>query len=79
VTLSLDVPRVPDGPAAFDALVAMAPPLTEALGGILVDSQGNPLTAEMIASIRARIVQMQGAMAQQQIVAGSTRALRLFS
>lgn len=79
VTLSMDVPRVPDGPAAFDALVAMAPPLTEALGGILVDSQGNPLTAEMIASIRARIVQMQGAMAQHQIVAGSTRALRLFS
>ncbi len=79
VTLSMDVPRVPDGPAAFDALVAMARPLTEALGGILVDSQGSPLTAEMIAGIRARIVQMQGNMARQQIVAGSVRALRLFS
>lgn len=79
VTLSMDVPRVPDGPTAFDALVAVAKPLTEALGGILVDSQGNPLTAEMIATIRAKIVQMQGLMARQQIVAGSTRALRLFS
>lgn len=79
VTLSMDVPRVPDGPTAFDALVAVAKPLTEALGGILVDSQGNPLTAEMIATIRAKIVQMQGLMARQQIIAGSTRALRLFS
>lgn len=79
VTLSMDVPRVPDGPTAFDALVAVARPLTEALGGILVDSQGNPLTAEMIASIRAKITQMQGLMARQQIVAGSVRALRLFS
>lgn len=79
VTLSMDVPRVPDGPAAFDALIAMAPALTAALGGILVDSQGSPLTAEMIDSIRSRIVQMQGNMARQQILAGSTRALRLFS
>lgn len=79
VTLSMDVPRVPDGATAFDALVSVARPLTEALGGILVDSQGNPLTAEMIATIRAKIVQMQGLMARQQIVAGSVRAQRLFS
>jgi hypothetical protein len=79
VTLSMDVPRVPDGATAFDALVSVARPLTEALGGILVDSQGNPLTAEMIATIRAKIVQMQGIMARQQIVAGSVRAQRLFS
>jgi hypothetical protein len=79
VTLSMDVPRVPDGATAFDALMSVAQPLTEALGGYLVDSQGNPLTAEMIAGIRAKIVQMQGLMARQQIVAGSVRALRLFS
>lgn len=79
VALSMDVPRVPDGPTAFDALMSVAKPLTDALGGYLVDSQGNPLTAEMISSIRAKIVQMQGLMARQQIVAGSTRALRLFS
>ena len=79
VTLSMDVPRVPDGATAFDVLMSVATPLTEALGGYLVDSQGNPLTAEMIAGIRAKIVQMQGLMARQQIVAGSVRALRLFS
>jgi FtsZ-interacting cell division protein ZipA len=60
-------------------MMSVAKPLTEALGGYLVDSQGNALTAEMIAGIRAKIVQMQGLMAQQQIVAGSIRALRLFS
>jgi hypothetical protein len=79
VTLLMDVPRVPDGPTAFDVLISVARPLTEALGGILVDSQGNPLTAEMIASIRAKIAEIQGKMAHHQIVAGSTRALRLFS
>jgi len=79
VALSMDVPRVPDGPTAFDALMSVAKPLTDALGGYLVDSQGNALTAEMIASIRAKIVQIQGLMARQQVVAGSTRALRLFS
>jgi hypothetical protein len=79
VTLSMDVPRVPDGATAFDVLISVARPLTESLGGYLVDSQGNPLTAEMIATIRAKIVQMQGLMARQQIVAGSVRALRLFS
>lgn len=79
VTLSMDVPRVPDGATAFDALMSVAKPLTEALGGYLVDGQGNPLTAEMIAGIRAKIVQMQGLMARQQIVAGSVRAQRLFS
>jgi hypothetical protein len=79
VTLSMDVPRVPDGATAFDVLMSVATPLAEALGGYLVDSQGNPLTAEMIAGIRAKIVQMQGLMARQQIVAGSVRALRLFS
>jgi len=79
VTLSMDVPRVPDGPAAFDALIALARPLTDALGGILVDSQGNPLTTEMIAGIRSKIAEIQGKMAHREIVAGTQRALRLFS
>lgn len=79
VTLSMDVPRVPEGPAAFDALVAVARPLTDALGGIMVDSQGNPVTEEMIAAIRAKIGELQRKMVQHQIVAGSVRALRLFS
>ncbi|MDR2001043.1 MAG: hypothetical protein LBP94_05895 [Zoogloeaceae bacterium] len=79
VMLTMDVPRVPDGTAAFDALVTAAKSLTRAIDGALVDSQGNPLTADMIATIRARIDQIQALMVEHQIVAGSTRALRLFS
>ena len=79
VTLSLDVPRVADGPAVFDAMMAVARQLTGALGGTLVDAHGSPLTPEMIASIRAKVGELQQSMAHHQIVAGSVRALRLFS
>ena len=79
VTLSLDVPRVSDGPAAFDAMMAVARQLTGALGGTLVDAHGSPLTPEMIASIRAKVGELQQRMAHHGIVAGSVRALRLFS
>lgn len=79
VTLSLDVPRVSDGPAAFDALLLAARQLTEGLGGRLVDGQGHPLSEDMIAAIRAKVDELQQTMAQHQIAAGSPRALRLFS
>lgn len=79
ITLSLDVPRVADGPAAFDALLLAARQLTEGLGGRLVDGQGHPLSDDMIATIRAKIDELQQTMAQHQIVAGGPRALRLFS
>ena len=79
VTLSLDVPRVADGPAVFDALLLAARQLTEGLGGRLVDGQGHPLSDDMIAAIRAKVDELQQTMAQHQIAAGSPRALRLFS
>ncbi|HZV55244.1 MAG TPA: cell division protein ZipA C-terminal FtsZ-binding domain-containing protein [Rhodocyclaceae bacterium] len=79
VTLALDVPRVADGPAVFDAMRLVAEQLTQGLNGRLVDGHGNPLTVEMIASIRAKVAELQRTMAQHQIVAGSVRALRLFS
>jgi hypothetical protein len=79
VTLSLDVPNVPQGPAVFDAMVAGARHLAQELGGELVDAQRAPLTDEMIAAIRAKIEEIQARMAEQGIVAGSVRAQRLFS
>ncbi len=79
VTLSLDVPRVADGPAVFDAMLVVARQLTQGLGGSLVDGQGHPLSAEMIAAIRAKVGELQQKMALHQIVAGSVRAQRLFS
>jgi FtsZ-interacting cell division protein ZipA len=79
VTLSLDVPKVVDGASAFDRLLVVAQQLTEGLGGLLVDGQGNPLSGEMIESIRAKVAELQGKMTLRQITAGSPRALRLFS
>lgn len=79
VTLSLDVPRVADGPAVFDAMIAVGEQLVRGLGGAMVDANGNPLTAEMISGIRRKVGELQGQMARQGIEAGSVRALRLFS
>ncbi len=79
VTLTLDVPRVADGPAVFDALLVVARQLTRGLDGALVDGQGHPLSAEMIAAIRAKVGELQQKMALHQILAGSVRAQRLFS
>ena len=79
VTFSLDVPNVAQGPRIFDRMVSAARAMALALEGALVDAQHTPLTDEMIAGIRARIEEIQTRMAAQQIVAGSPRALRLFS
>lgn len=75
----LDVPRVTDGPAAFDRMVAAARQMAQALGGTLVDGQRHLLTDQIIAGIRSKIAEIQQQMAANQIPAGSPRALRLFS
>jgi len=79
VTLSLDVPKVPDGAAAFDRLLIVAEQLADALDGQLVDSQGHALSGVGIEGIRAKVVELQGRMALHDVVAGGRRALRLFS
>lgn len=79
LVLSLDVPRVADGAAAFDRMVACARQCAEALGGQLADAHGKPLADATVAAIRARIVELQARMAQMAVPAGSMRALRLFS
>jgi hypothetical protein len=79
LTLSLDVPRVADGAAALEHMLAVARQLTQGLGGVLVDGQRNPLSAEMIEGIRAKLVELDEKMAARQIAAGSIRALRLFA
>jgi hypothetical protein len=79
VTLSLDVPRVAHGEAAFDRMLAVARQLMLGLGGALVDGQRKPLSVQMIAEIRAKIGEIQDQMAVRKIPAGGSRALRLFS
>ncbi|MCX8087393.1 MAG: cell division protein ZipA C-terminal FtsZ-binding domain-containing protein [Rhodocyclaceae bacterium] len=79
LTFSLDVPRVRDGAAAFDRLLAFARQCAAAVGGVLVDTHRKPLAEETIMAIRRRIGELQAQMAAQGIPAGSVRALRLFA
>ncbi|MDO8932543.1 MAG: cell division protein ZipA C-terminal FtsZ-binding domain-containing protein [Rhodocyclaceae bacterium] len=79
VTFTLDVPRVADGTAVFDRMVAVARQMAQALGGTLVDGQRHMLSDPMIAGIRAKIGEVQQQMAKNRIPSGSQRALRLFS
>ncbi len=79
LTLSLDVPRVPDGVAAFDRMLDTARRLAAALDGVLVDAQRAALADAMIAAIRAKTAELQQRMNDGGIVPGSVRALRLFS
>ena len=79
LTLSLDVPRVIDGAAAFDRMIAFARQCAEALGGQLVDPQHKPLADATIIAIRLRINDLQSQMMKHGIPAGGVRALRLFT
>ena len=79
VTFTLDVPRVAAGKAVFERMLALARQFTQSLGGVLVDSQRNPLTPDMIGGIGAKIIEVQEKMASHQIPPGGLRAQRLFS
>ncbi|MBK6636904.1 MAG: cell division protein ZipA C-terminal FtsZ-binding domain-containing protein [Rhodocyclaceae bacterium] len=79
VTLSIDVPRVSDGAAAFNRLILVARQLAQGLGGIVVDSNRAALAEPMIAAIRGKIGELQQVLGKAGIAPGSARALRLFS
>jgi hypothetical protein len=79
VTLSLDVPRVPDGPGVFNRMFLVAQQLAQTLNGSVVDDNGAPLNEASVALIRSKIAEFQQAMAQRGVNAGSAIALRLFS
>ncbi|CAG4883821.1 Cell division protein ZipA [Georgfuchsia toluolica] len=79
ITFWLDVPRVGNGAAVFDTMLAAARQLAEALDGMLVDDQHNPLGNMALATIRAKVVELQAQMAAHGIPAGGRRALRLFA
>jgi FtsZ-interacting cell division protein ZipA len=79
VTLTIDVPRVADGAAAFTRLINTAQQLARGLGGVVVDTQRVPLADAMAAGIRGKIVELQQQMKAADIPPGSTRAFKLFS
>lgn len=79
VTLSLDVPRVPEGTAVFNRMFLVAAQLASSLNGAVVDDNGAPLDERAVGLIRSKIAEFQQAMAQRGLTAGSPIALRLFS
>lgn len=79
VSLTIDVPRVTDGAAAFNRMVLVARQLAQGLGGTLVDANRVALADPVIATIRSKITEVQQVLHKAGIVPGSPRALRLFS
>ena len=79
LSLSIDVPVVSDGVAAFDRLLQLSSALMAALPAQLVDEQRSPLPASALAAIRAKIAEFQQKMSAAEIPAGGRRALRLYA
>ena len=79
ITLLLDVPRVADGVAAFDQMVAIGRSLSASLGGTLVDDNRVPVTPQGLEQIRTQLRTIYAAMEAAGIPAGGRLALRLFA
>jgi len=79
VSLTLDVPRVPDFPRAFQSMARFASQLAAELGGNVVDDNSNPLDERSIRAIGAQLDSVRSGFEAKGIAAGSASALRLFS
>lgn len=79
LTLLLDVPRVAMARDGYGAMVACARALALRLGGKVVDDSAQPLSDAALSDIGDQVTAFYGAMATAEIVAGSGRAMRLFS
>jgi FtsZ-interacting cell division protein ZipA len=79
LTLSMDVPRVPDTQRTFEAMVRFGRSLADLLGGGLVDDNNQPLDDRAVAAIDAQLAVVRGGLQAEGIVPGSALALRLFS
>lgn len=79
VTLLIDVPLVSDGVGAFDRVMRCAGQFAETLHGSIVDDNRTPFGPDSAALIRTQIQQFQAQMASNNIPAGGTLAVRLFS
>ncbi|MBP9800753.1 MAG: hypothetical protein KBD39_11640 [Sterolibacterium sp.] len=79
MNLTIDVPRVTDGVAAYDRMLHLAGIMAGKLGVVVVDDQRRSLSDEVLGRIRAKIGEFQQKMTERQIPAGSRRALRLYA
>jgi FtsZ-interacting cell division protein ZipA len=79
LTLLLDVPRQPDGVAAFDQMVAVGRQLAQSLGARLVDDNQAPVSETGLDQIRSQLRAIYATMDAHGIPGGGPAALRLFS
>ncbi len=79
LTLLFDVPRVAGGVEVFDYLTDFAQTLASALGGVLADDNGKPLTEKSLSNIHQQLSGIYARMDDRGIAAGSVAALRLFA
>jgi hypothetical protein len=79
LALQMNVPRVPNPAAAFDAMIESARELCGFLGATLVDQDRRPLTESGIRAIRTQIQGIDSRMRAFGIAPGSEAARRLFA
>ncbi|MCX7891735.1 MAG: cell division protein ZipA C-terminal FtsZ-binding domain-containing protein [Burkholderiales bacterium] len=79
LTVALDLPRAPDGPATFRRFLEFTRQVAQALSGTIVDDNRRPLTDAALQRVGAQLEAVQAAMAERGIRAGSAVALRVFS
>lgn len=78
VTFLLDVPRVANGERVFEQMAHIARLFASTLNGILVDDNRVPLSENGIKRSKKQLRDLQAAMAENNIPAGSQIALKLF-
>jgi len=79
LSLSLDLPHVPDTRRAFEGMARLAHHLAAACGGTLADDNGSALGEAAVAGIAAQLEQVHGVLEARGIAPGSAAAIRLFS
>jgi FtsZ-interacting cell division protein ZipA len=79
LTLALDVGRTPETRRSFESMARLAHQLSSALGGSMVDDNGNALDERAVAAIAQQLDAVCARLEAQRIAPGSPAALRLFS
>lgn len=79
LTLLLEVPRVENPVERFDEMLEMAKVIAASLRANVVDDRRKPLGDEGVAIIREQVVAIEQTMLAQQLIPGSSQALRLFA
>ena len=78
LTLALEVARAPHTRRTFEAMARFAHQLEAALGGRLVDDNGNALDERAVAAIAQQLEGVRASLEARGVAPGSAAALRLF-